>query len=439
MKKIMLTTLCMLSLTSFAQEVNKKSLDSLFTHLNQQKIGAGSVSIFKNGKEVYANSFGNRDYENNLANNTETKFRIGSISKTFTATLILKLIEEKKLSLDTKLSKFYPKVLNSDKITIKDLLQHTSGIHNITDDVDYDSWLSTDYTKQELLSKIYNLKSDFDPSTEEGYSNPNYILLSFIIEDVTKKSYKDALQKYITTPLGLKNTKVGGKILDQKNEAKSYQYINNNYVLQPETSMTIPLGAGFIVSTSSDLNKFMYSLLSGKILKESTLQLMKKIKETAGLGLFKDTADNSIGFGHTGGIDGFSSYSFCFDNNEFCYSFIKNVDEYSSSDLKKNLFNATHSKNISIPTKSTSFAVSNEVLKQYTNDYSSVEIPVTVKFFIENNNLMAQATGQRAFPLSAISNTEFEFDAAKIKIVFEENGNKMNLIQNGKTFNFNKN
>ena len=110
MKKLLSTTFCVFASLLFAQELNKPALDSLFTYMNKEKIGAGSVSILRDGKEIYANSYGNRDYENSLQNNTQTKFRIGSISKTFTATLIMKMVENGKLTLDTKLSQFYPNI-----------------------------------------------------------------------------------------------------------------------------------------------------------------------------------------------------------------------------------------------------------------------------------------------------------------------------------------
>ncbi|MBO6213726.1 serine hydrolase domain-containing protein, partial [Algoriella sp.] len=149
MRKLLLTTFCTVGSLLFAQELNKPALDSLFTYMNKEKIGTGSVSIFKDGKEIYVNSYGNRDYENNLPNNAQTKFRIGSISKTFTATLIMKLIEDRKLTLDTKLSKFYPNIVNSDKITIQNLLQHSSGIQNITATPSYLEWYLKDISKPE--------------------------------------------------------------------------------------------------------------------------------------------------------------------------------------------------------------------------------------------------------------------------------------------------
>ncbi|MFV0167117.1 MULTISPECIES: serine hydrolase [unclassified Empedobacter] len=438
MKKVLLALTCIATTSTFAQQINKPALDSLFLSLHEQKIGAGSVSIFENGKEIYSNSYGNRDYESNLVNNNDTKFRIGSITKTFTATLIMKMIENGKLTLETKLSKFYPKVKNADKITIQNLLQHQSGINNITSNKEFLEWYLQDLTKEQLLEKIYPLKSDFEPNTKEGYSNTNYILLGFILEDVSKKSFQDLIENIIIKPLKLKNTKVGGKILINQNEAKSYNYFNNTYHLLPESSMTIPLGAGIMVSTPTDLNTFIYSLLNGKIVSEKSVKQMTTINDEFGFGLFYDKINDTKGIGHNGSIDGFSSYTFCFDHTAFCYAITQNANEISKELLKTNLYNATHNKKIEFPKKVISIDVSSEILEKYSHEYSSNELPIAIKFFVEDGTFMAQGTGQSAFPLTAISTTEFEFAPAKIRINFNENGSEMKLIQNGKTFNFNK-
>ena len=436
MRKLLLTTFCTVGSLLFAQELNKPALDSLFTYMNKEKIGAGSVSIFKDGKEIYVNSYGNRDYENNLPNNAQTKFRIGSISKTFTATLIMKLIEDRKLTLDTKLSKFYPNIVNSDKITIQNLLQHSSGIQNITTIPSYLEWYLKDISKPEMLEKIKALSSDFEPNTKEAYSNTNYILLTFILEDASKTKYDDLLQKYIINPLKLTNTKIGGKISDTNNEAKSYEYLNNKYILQPETSMTIPLGAGFLVSTPTDLNTFMNALLNGKILKPTTVSQMKTIKETHGFGLFNDKINNETGIGHNGAIDAFMSYSFCFEATKFCYAVTQNSNETHLPVIKNNLFNATHNLKINYPKKVISAEVDAKTLAKYTNTYSSNDIPIGLKFFVENNTLMAQGDGQQPFPLTANNQTNFTFAPAKIEITFSEDGKTMQMIQNKRTFNF---
>ena len=202
--------------------------------------------------------------------------------------------------------------------------------------------------------------------------------------------------------------------------------------------MTVPMGAGFLVSTPTDLNTFMYALFNGKILKKETVEQMKKINEKYGLGLGTNKIDNQTGIGHSGAIDSFMSYTFCFDETKFCYSYTKNTNEDSPNLLIKNLYNATHNQKIELPKKLFSVIVFENILKNYTNGYTSTEMPLGITFFIENKTLMAQGTGQQAFPLDAISNTNFEFSSAKLQIEFSEDGKTMKLIQNGRTFQFSK-
>src|SRR5690606_25826233 len=118
--------------SSGAQEFNKLKMDSLFLLIDENQKGMGSISIFENGQEVYQNSFGYASLEDSVRASKKTKYRIGSISKTFTAAITMKLIEEGKLALDTKLNEYFPEIKNSDKITIEHLLRHRSGIFNLT-------------------------------------------------------------------------------------------------------------------------------------------------------------------------------------------------------------------------------------------------------------------------------------------------------------------
>lgn len=418
-----------------AQNLNKASLDSLFTYLNDENLGSGAVSILQDGKEIYANAFGWKSINPNQKNDTETKFRIGSISKTYTATLFLKLVEEGKISLDTKLDQFYPKVSNASQINMRDLLQHRSGIFNITNEKDYLEWNTKTMSKDQLLTKIYQHPSNFEPNSQFEYSNSNYILLTFIIEDLTKKSFEAALDHYILKPLNLQNTKVGTQINLQNNEAESFNYQNNELRKQPETNMSIPLGAGSVVANAKDVNLFFYALFTGKIINSESLKEMTKIRDSFGLGLVEMPYNDKKGFGHTGGIDGFSSVSFVLDN--VYYTVLQNSDEVSTNSILLNLLAANHGLALDYPTKQIAVGVDLETLKTYVGEYTSTDIPLGIKIYLDNDILMAQATGQSAFPLTAITVNEFEFLPAKLKMIFEPN-NQMKLLQSGRIFNYSK-
>ena len=149
MKKI--TTLLfalLISATAFSQaDPRLRKIDSLMTHFTRNNKFMGALTIREKDKVVFEKAYGYADVANNLKANADTKYKIGSITKMFTAAIIFQLIEEKKLTLDTKLSKFYPQIKNADKITIGNLLQHKSGIHNYTDDADFKTLLKKHQSK----------------------------------------------------------------------------------------------------------------------------------------------------------------------------------------------------------------------------------------------------------------------------------------------------
>ncbi len=167
-----------------AQEFHAEKMDSLFFLLEKYNKAMGSVSIYYKGESLYQKSIGYADVKEKIKATAKTKWRLGSIAKRFTATLIMQLIEEGKLSLDTKLSDFYPEIQNADQITIHHLLQHQSGIFDITNSPDFTEWMVEKRSKDELLSKMKENENIFPPGEKRVYTNTNYILLTFILEDI---------------------------------------------------------------------------------------------------------------------------------------------------------------------------------------------------------------------------------------------------------------
>ena len=195
-------------------------LDSLFVH---HKV-MGSFAMAEDNRPNFIKVVGFADAEKNQKANVNTQYRIGSISKTFTAVLVMKAVEEKKITLDKKLSDFYPEIPNADKITIEHLLQHRTGIHNLTDEAEFLQYYTRYHTGNDLVNIIKKYKSDFEPGSKYEYSNSNFILLGLILEKIYKKPYAELIKDKIARPLKLTLTGVGGKIDTSKNQAKSYQY-----------------------------------------------------------------------------------------------------------------------------------------------------------------------------------------------------------------------
>ena len=238
-----------LSFSLLAQGFDQGKMDEYLNLLESKDKVMGTVSIFKDGKEVYTKSMGYASVENSIKNTSSTKYRIGSITKTYTATVIMKLVEDKKLSLETTIDKFFPEIKNSNKITIEMLLRHRSGIVNLTNVPEYNDYMYTKVSQEEMIKKITALGSSFNPNEKFEYSNSNYILLGVIAEKTTKKGLGQLYTEYIMKPLGIKNEFYGAKIDIKNNEANSYVYANK-WTKAGETDMSVPGGAGAGVSVA---------------------------------------------------------------------------------------------------------------------------------------------------------------------------------------------
>src|SRR5215203_5672903 len=183
----------LLTLASFAighaQTLDKAKLDQFLDRLAEKNKGMGSLALARDGNVLYTRSFGYGQINGNEKKplTAETKYRIGSITKTFTAVMIFQLVEEKKLKLSDTLDKFFPQIPNAARITIGQMLAHRSGIHNLEAD---GSWGMQPRTQAEVIARIAQGQPDFEPDTNLRYSNAGYNLLGYIVEKVGGKPYQ---------------------------------------------------------------------------------------------------------------------------------------------------------------------------------------------------------------------------------------------------------
>lgn len=426
----------LMALPGVTHAQDKAKLDEYFNALETNHKFSGSVAVSKDGKTIYSRSLGFADAAANKKINDNTKFRIGSISKTFTSTLILKAVEEKKLKLTDNLAAYFPTVPNASKITISNLLNHRSGIHNFTNDADYTTWMTNAKTQAEMVAIIAKPASDFEPDSKADYSNSNYVLLSYILEKAYNKPYKEILDQKIIKPLGLKNTYFGGKVNTANNEANSYSD-STAKEKETETDTSIPMGAGGIVSTPNDLSRFIEALFSGKIISTASLDQMKTLKDNYGMGLFKYPFNNQTGFGHSGGIDGFTSLLSYFPEDQITFALTSNGGGSKNNDIGIAVLSWVNNKPFEIPDFKT-FTNSSADLDKYVGNYTSTQIPLAIAITKDGTTLMAQATGQSAFPLEGTAKDKFAFEMAGIVLEFKPEQNQMVLKQGGATFTFTK-
>ena len=422
------------SATSFAQEQKFLTLDSLFQILDVNNRFMGSLSISENGKVTYSKTIGKADLASGKSSDKLTKYRIGSISKMFTACLIFQAIEENKLSLTQNINRFFPKITSAKEISIGNLLNHRSGIHNFTNDTSYFNYYTASKSQKEMLEIIQASGSDFKSNSKAEYSNSNYILLSFILEKIYNKSYEELLDIKIIQPQALKNTYFGKKLELAKNECASYRF-SGKWELEKETNSSVSLGAGGIVSTTEDLLFFISNLFAGKIINTASLEQMTKLEDGYGMGIFPVPFYDKKGFGHTGGIDGFSSFLYIFPEEKISIALTSNGSRFNNNDIAIAALSDCFDKPFTLPSF---YAVelTSADLDKYLGSYANPEIPIKISITKDSLSLIAQATGQPSFTLELIGKDSFEFSPAGVEIQFIPQKNLLILKQGGGEFSF---
>ena len=424
--------------TGYAQTLDKAKLDQFFDRLAEKNKAMGSLTITKDDKVLYDRSIGYGQI-----NGTEKKpltaanrFRIGSITKMFTASMILQLVEEGKVKLTDPLDKFFPQVPNARKITIVQLLWHRSGIPNVKREQNAQGNVNTiPVTKDEMLALIVKAAPDFEPDTKRSYSNSGYQLLGLILEKVTGKSYEEALKERITSKIGLANTYLAtGNIDVSKNEALTYMNFGDGWKPVSETHPSILFSAGAIVSTPSDLAKFIQALFDGKIVSKENLDQMKTIRDGEGAGMEAMMFAGKTFYGHTGGADNYGAVLAYLPEEKLALAYTTNAKVYPVADIIKGIVDIYYNKPFQIPAFE-SIAVSTEVLDKYVGVYSTADAPV--KFTITRNGatLYAQPPGAgSAVPLEATAQDKFKLDngtPAGIVFEFDAAKNQMTIKRNG--------
>ena len=434
MKKLALIFALTYSLFTVVQDRFTK-MDSLLTYLNKNDKFMGSLCIREGENVVFNKAYGFADVDKNISAHRMTKYKIGSITKTFTAVMIMQLIEEKKLNLQTKLNRFYPKIPNAEKITIYDLLHHRTGI---VDYINGDSITAKNiyrfHSKEEMIQKITDYKPLFEPGTKHEYSNSNYNLLGYIIETLTKKSYAENIQTRIVKKANLLNTYFPqGKIETSIGESYSYLFNGTKWEKVEEWENSIAYSAGAIISTPADLTRFMYALFDEKLVKPSSLEQMKEIKEGYGKALMQFPFGERRFYGHTGGIENFRAVVGYYPTEKLGISLIVNGDNFNRNDIMIGVLSIYYKMPFPFPKFN---KIEASELVKFTGTYSSKELPLKMTISEKNGELLAQATGQSAFPLTFKEEKTFIFAPAGIEMIFGENG--FVLKQGGMSFNFSK-
>jgi CubicO group peptidase (beta-lactamase class C family) len=400
-----------------------------------------SVLVSKNGEIIYEKGFGYADIGNKVPVTPDTKFRIGSITKQFTASAILKLQEEGKLSVTDKLSKFIPDFPRGDEVTIHHLLTHTSGIHSFTNRPSFLKYVTLSITPKSLVDSIKTWPYDFNPGDRYLYNNSGFFILGYIVENISGKSFAEYLNDTFFKPLGMNSTGIYSTTLLLNNEAYGYSIENGNIIKALNWDMSWAGGAGAIYSTVRDLYTWNEAIFNGKVLKDESLKaaftpviLNNKEKSDYGYGwAFQDVRGYKF-ISHGGGLHGFQSFLERQPENKITVVVLCNsTPPPAGIDPASNAVSIAEYLLWKDMQKQSSFGsdlfIDESTLKSYVGRYDYGQGRVLI-VTLDGKQLNAQMTGQPMFPIFPSSKNEFNWKVVEAKVRFEtnENGIVTNLI-----------
>ncbi|HEX7917074.1 serine hydrolase domain-containing protein [Rudaea sp.] len=297
---------------------------------NYAEDAPGAAVIVARGDEVlFRGTRGMGNIERAMSLSADDMFDIGSITKQFAAAGLLKLVETGKVSLDDPLSKFVKGYPSGEKITVLELLNHTSGIKNYTDDGDLDAAVGNKMTTLQLIDTFKNQKPEFAPGTSWAYNNSGYLLVGAVIEAASGTPWCAYLQRTLFQPLGLNHTGCGADPVIAAKQVRGYTLIAGK--LTPARLVSLTAANGALVSTVDDLQKWNRALHEGRVLKHDSYRRMitpvgKAVPEQYGFGVYHTTLRGREMIGHSGLISGFRSYLLYLPQSRISVAVLQNKD-----------------------------------------------------------------------------------------------------------------
>lgn len=434
-----LVSLCLLATATAQDPAWVAKVDALVAARLAKPNAVGfSVGIAQGGKVVLAKGYGLAEAEFEVPANAATAFRIGSVTKQFTAALILRLVEQKKLSLDDPLASFVPDFpLQGKKVTIQMLLDHSSGIPSYTDVGEaWQKTIALELSHQELLAFVADKPFDFEPGTDWSYNNTGYYLLGMVLEKVHGKTYAQVVHDEIAVPLQLPRTRYDSNRDLIANRAQGYTMQDGVRVNDENLGMSQPGAAGALLSTGEELVKWSMALAGGKVVSASSYAQMTKPlvlpngRDTGyGFGLMSGEMLGKPMISHGGGIHGFNSMLLHLPDVDLHVAVVSNGEHADSEKLSEAIVHAVLGVEAFV---AKDLPLTAEVRDLCVGEFHMEALGMTFAVTKKGDKLrgQAKAEGQGAFELLWQGGLEFRasFDH-EVKLVFTADGKEMTLYQ----------
>lgn len=406
----------------------------------------GSVLIAYAEEVLLRQGYGMADLEHRVANSSQTKFRLGSVTKQFTAAAILQLQEQGLLKVNNPISTYLPNYPEGNRITVHQLLTHTAGIPNYTSFPDYVHKQRTAMTLDKTIAWFSDQPLEFIPgdSLRDGkaerysYSNSGYTLLTKLIEVVSGQSYADYLQHHIFEPLGMTNSGYDKAEPILPHRASGYAPAEEGYQNAAFIDMSIPSGAGGLYSTVEDLYRWDQALYTDAVLSESSRQLM--FAPAVGMGEESGNAHYGYGWvidyayerdrvGHGGRIDGFTTSIARYHNEQIVIIVLSNLETAPVASISNALAAILFGREYKLPQKRQEIAPNSAIYEAYVGDYEFAP-GIILSVTTESQQIFAQLTGQNRVEIFPESATQFFLKVvdAQLTFIVEETGKASRVI-----------
>ncbi len=436
MKHLLIITFIVSSTLLYGQTKEEK-LQQLFEAYSNTNKFNGTVLISRSGKLLLNKGYGFKSVKDSVMNTPATIFQIGSLTKQFTATAILKLQEDGKLKVQDKLSKYFPGYPKGDSITIEHLLTHTSGIYNYTNDpVFMQTKAVKPIIQDSMLALFRNKPLKSSPGSKFSYSNSNYMLLGYIIEKTSKKPYEQYVSEIIFKPLKMSSSGFDFAHSTNPHKAQGYEIIAGQESKEaPVVDSSVSYAAGAIYSTTNDLYQWHKGLQSEKVIRKTSIEkAWTPYKNKYGYGWSIDTLNGKKITSHGGGIFGFNAHMVSVPQDDILIVLLNNTSNPNLKKISDDALAILYDKPYTSPEVRKEAFLSPDALSKYIGVYELAP-QFTITVFLEDGKLFGQATGQQKAQLFPQKEDYFflKIVDAQIEFTKDESGKvtSLTLLQGG--------
>ncbi len=401
----------------------QKADDYLQTELKAERF-AGSVMVAQSNQIVFMKSYGFANRELEVANAPNIKFRLGSITKQFTAMCILILQEQGKLSVEDSVSKYLTDSPNAwSKIKLQHLLTHTSGIPDYTRFPDYRSAVMLPWPPEKMMDELRNKPLEFEPGERFAYSNSGYVLLGYIVEKASGQSYEQFVRQFVFQPLGMMDSGCDQFATILRQRAAGYSRDGDAWINAAYTDTTFPQGDGALYSTVEDFFRWYQCLREQKLVSaESWKAMTTPVKEHFGFGIAVVEQFGQKELAHDGRVSGFVASMRWFPTSDIFVAAFANSDSAHAGEVADNLAALLSTKPLNLPQTQAVITLDASQLIAFAGRYRSVKPPeIASTVTATNGHLILQATGGPKLVFLPESETNFFFtEMPALKLTFRK-------------------